>query len=69
MPKARGTTITDAQRRAQNKYEAKTYKTLGCKLSKEKAQQFIDLVEEKGLKVNAVLTQLIDEYTESNRGV
>lgn len=69
MPIARGTKIKDAQRRAQNKYEAKTYKTLGCKLPKEKAQEFIDLVEEKGLKVNAVLTQLIDEYMKSNRGV
>lgn len=69
MSIARGTKIKDAQRKAQNKYEAKTYKTLGCKLPKEKAQRFIDLVGTKGLKVNAVLTQLIDEYMESNRGV
>lgn len=69
MSVARGTHIKDAQRRAQNKYEAKTYKTLGCKLPKEKAQQFIDLVGTKGLNVNAVLTQMIDEYIESNRGV
>lgn len=69
MPIARGTRIKDAQRRAQNKYEAKTYKTLGCKLPKEKAQQFVELVNANGLKVNAVLTQMIDEYIESNRGV
>ena len=69
MSIARGSNIKDAQRRAQNKYEAKTYKTLGCKVTKEKAQQFIDLVNANGLKVNAVLSQMIDEYIESNKGV
>ena len=78
MPKARGTTITDAQRRAQNKYEAKTYKTLGCKLPKAMAEEFIKMVEqdpafivgnsEKG-SVNAALTSFIKAYMESNRGV
>lgn len=78
MPKARGTKISDAQRKAQNKYEAEKYKTLGCKLPRETARQFIEMVEqdpafivgnnEKG-SVNAALTSFIKAYMESNRGV
>ena len=41
----RGTTITDAQRKAQNRYEAKTYKVVGCKLPKDLAKRFIEKVE------------------------
>ena len=41
----RGTKITDAQRQAQNRYEAKTYKVVGCKLPKDLAQRFIDKAE------------------------
>lgn len=48
----RGTTITDAQRKAQNRYEAKTYKTVGCKLPKDLAQRFIDKVESDPAFIN-----------------
>ena len=78
MSIARGTKITDAQRRAQNKYEAATYKTVTCKLPKKFAEQFINAVEndpsfivgnkDKG-SVNAALTSFIKAYMESNRGV
>lgn len=71
MSIARGTKITDAQRRAQNKYEAATYKTVTCKLPKEFAERFIKAVEadpsfiiggrDKG-SVNAALTSFIMEY-------
>ena len=78
MPKARGTKISYAQRIAQKRYEAKTYKTLGCKLPREAAEAFTKMVEqdpafivgnnEKG-SVNAALTSFIKAYMESNRGV
>lgn len=71
MPVARGKVRSEAQRRAQNKYEAKTYKTLGCKLPIEVAQKFIEKVEsdpeffvagkDKG-SVNAALVSFIKEY-------
>lgn len=48
----RGTTITDAQRKAQNRYEAKTYKVVGCKLPKDLAQRFIDKVESDPAFIN-----------------
>lgn len=78
MSIARGTKIKEAQRLAQNRYEAKTYKTLGCKLPKTMAEDFIKMVEQdpafivgnndKG-SVNAALTSFIKAYMESNRGV
>lgn len=73
MSVARGTKITDAQRRAQNKYEAKTYKTVGCKMPIELAEQFIAKVKsdpafivgkEEG-SVNAALLSFINAYLES----
>ena len=48
----RGTKITDAQRQAQNRYEAKTYKVVGCKLPKDLAQRFIDKVESDPAFIN-----------------
>lgn len=49
----RGTKITDAQRQAQNRYEAKTYKVVGCKLPKDLAQRFIDKVESDPAFINS----------------
>ena len=48
----RGTKITDAQRQAQNRYEAKTYKVVGCKLPKDLAQRFIDKAESDPAFIN-----------------
>ena len=67
----RGTTITDAQRKAQNRYEAKTYKVVGCKLTVDDAKAFIDKVKadpaffppgkDEG-NVNMALLSFIEEY-------
>ena len=67
----RGTKITNAQRQAQNRYEAKTYKVVGCKMPKDLAEQFIAKAEsdpafynpklDKG-SVNAALLSFIEEY-------
>jgi len=71
MSIAKGEKKTDAQRRAQNKYEAKTYKVVGCKLPKDLAEQFIAKAESdpafynpqlgKG-SANAALLSFITEY-------
>lgn len=78
MSIARGTKIKEAQRKAQNKYEAKTYKTVGCKMPRKMAEQFIEMVKadpafvvgdrEEG-SVNAALMSFITAYMESNGGV
>lgn len=71
MSIAKGTKKTDAERRAQNKYQAKTFKTVGCKLPKDLAQRFIDKAESdpafinpktgKG-SANAVLMSFVKSY-------
>ena len=78
MPKAKNPEKKDSVRRAQNKYQLANFKTLGCKLPKAIAEEFIKMVEqdpafivgnsEKG-SVNAALTSFIKAYMESNRGV
>lgn len=78
MPKAKNPEKKDSVRRAQNKYQLANFKTLGCKLPKTMAEDFIKMVEQdpafivgnndKG-SVNAALTSFIKAYMESNRGV
>lgn len=62
MPIARGKVRSESQRRAQNKYEAKTYKTIGCKLPIEIAEQFAAKAKAEGKTANAILSEMISEY-------
>lgn len=71
MPQAKGEKKTDAERRAQNKYQAKTYKVVGCKLLIDDARAFIEKVKtdpafippgkDEG-NVNMALLSFIEEY-------
>lgn len=65
MPQAKGEKKTDAERRAQNKYQAKTYKVVGCKLPKDLANDFKAKAEKNGTTINAVLFEMITKYMES----
>ena len=65
MPIAKGTGKSDAQRRAENKYQAAHYKTLGCKLPKATAEQFIEKVKANDKTVNAVLSEMIQSYIDN----
>lgn len=54
--------LTDAKRRANNKYIAENMTVLGCKVRKEKAEQFKQLCKANGTTVNAVFTAAMDEF-------
>ena len=57
MPK--GNKKTDAQRKAQNKYQAKTYATLGCKLDIATANAFRSYADKTGVAVSALLGDFV----------
>lgn len=54
----------DSVRRAQNKYFQENFKTVGCKLPKDLANDFRAKVEKNGTTVNAVLFEMITKYME-----
>lgn len=54
--------LTDAQRRANNKYIAKSMTVLGCKVRKEYAEKVRAKCKEDGTTVNAILKRALDEY-------
>lgn len=56
---------TDAQRRAKNKYEAKTMSVLGCKMKKADAEEFKAACKDSGTTVNAVFTAAAAEFMEN----
>lgn len=59
---------TDAQRRAQNKYDAGHYKVLTCKVQATTADAFRDAAAANGSTVNAVLTDFVNAYIKENSG-
>ena len=54
--------LTEAQRRAKQKYEAKAYTTSGCRLRREDAEAFSAACKARGTTVNAVLKATVDKF-------
>lgn len=59
--------LTDAKRKANNKYIAAHMTVLGCKVRKDKAERFKLLCAETGTTVNAVFTSAMDKFMEENQ--
>lgn len=59
MPVPRGTKISDAQRKASNKYDAAHYVTLAAKATRAEAEAFRAWCESNGKSVNAALIDYI----------
>ena len=57
--------LTDAKRRANNKYIKENMTTLGCKIRRDKAAIFKQACEDHGDTMNQVFTAAIDSYLES----
>ena len=51
--------VSDAQKRASNKYIAEHMATLGCKVKKEQAEAFRDYCLKKGVTTNAALKEYV----------
>lgn len=58
--------LTEARRKANNKYIAKNYAVLGVKIRKEDAETFKNLCKEKGTTPNAVFKNAIDNFIKEN---
>jgi len=56
--------ISDAQKRASNKYDKENMATLGCKVRKEQATAFKAYAEGQGKTANTVLREYVLECIE-----
>ena len=65
MPIAKNPGKKDSVRRAQNKYFKENFRTVGCKLPKDLANDFKDKAKANGTTINAVLFEMITKYMES----
>ena len=62
MPIPKGEKKSDAQRRAQNKYEQKNFCVLGCKMKKIDAEEFKAACKDSGTTVNAVFVGAVAKF-------
>ena len=56
--------LTEAQKRANNKYIAEHMTVLGCKVRKEYADKVREKAKSDGISVNAILKKALDEFLE-----
>ena len=56
--------LTEAQKRANNKYIAEHMTVLGCKVRKEYADKVREKAKAEGISVNAILKNALDEFLE-----
>lgn len=56
--------LTEAQKRANNKYIAEHMTVLGCKVRKEYAERVREKAKADGISVNAILKKALDEFLE-----
>ena len=57
--------LTEAKKRANNKYLAENYTVLGVKVRKDYAEEVKKKARERGDTVNAILKAALDKYMES----
>ena len=61
--------ISDAKRKANNKYDLANYTVVGCKVRKEIADQFRDVCKQKNTSPNAVFRDAIYDFMKKEAGV
>ena len=54
--------LTEARRRANNKYIAKNYTVVGCKVRKDEAEKFKEACKEAGTTPNAIFRAAMDDF-------
>ena len=60
--------MTEAQRRANRKWDAAHYTQLPCKIRKEKADAFRAACQDAGTTPNAILTAAVDAFMQERGG-
>jgi len=58
--------LTDSKRKANNKYIAANMTVLGCKVRKERAEEFKAACRAAGTTPNAVFTQALNDFMEEH---
>lgn len=58
--------LTDAQRRANNKYISEHMTVLGCKVRKDYADRVRQKAKDEGTSVNAILKKALDDFMEAD---
>lgn len=58
--------VSDAQKRASNKYIAEYMTVLGCKVRKDYADRVREKARDKGVSVNFILRKALDAFLESD---
>lgn len=51
--------VSEAQKRASNKYNKEHMRTLGCKVKKVEAEKFKEYAREKGKTTNTILREYV----------
>lgn len=64
MPIEKKENKTDAQRRAQNKYDAANMTVLGCKVRRDEAEAFKEACRAAGTTPNAVFRDAMQRFME-----
>ena len=54
--------VTEAKRRANSKWDRENMTVLGCKVRKDKADQFKAMCKTAGTSPNAVFTSAMDDF-------
>lgn len=56
--------VSEAKRKANNKYDAQHMTVLGCKVRKEYAERVKQKAQDTGTTVNAILKKALDDFME-----
>ena len=59
--------LTDAKRKANNKYIKENMTTLGCKMRKDYAEEFKAACKARGTTPNAIFKAAADQFMEDHR--
>jgi len=59
--------VTRAKRASNNKWDAENMTVLGCKVKKERAEEFKAACKQAGTTPNAVFTKAIDDFMDSRK--
>lgn len=60
--------LTEAKRRANNKWDAANMTVLGCKVRKDRAEQFKAACKDAGTTPNAVFNEAINKFMDDKGG-
>lgn len=61
--------VSEAQKKARNKYDSENMDRVTIKVKKELLQQFRQAVQDSGDKVNTVLREAMEEYIQQHKKV